>query len=233
MGSDGADGRPAPQAGARSVLAYGWGTFREHLGPLLAITAVYFLVEAALGFVGPVLGLVDAGTASVAIVEVVLGLVISVPLGAGLWLACLEATRGTEPEVGDLLDGYDRFADIVLASVIVALAVGIGLLLLILPGIYIGLRLAFAPLLVLDEELGAWEAVQESGERTGGETMSLFVLLVATVVILVVGLALLVVGVIPAMAWVGVSWAGYYRAITEEPAAGGGSGSPSEAAAGA
>lgn len=230
MGSDGADGRPAPEAGAQAALAYGWGTLRGNLGPLLAISAVYVAVEAALGFVGPAMQMVGAGTASVTLVEVALALAVSAPLGAGLWLAYLETTRGTSPEVGDLLDGYDRFADIVLAAFIVALAVGIGLLLLILPGIYIAIRLAFVPLLVMDEEMGAWEAVQESGERTGGESLGLLLLLVATVVILFAGLLLLVVGIIPALAWVGVSWAGYYRALTETAAGGG---TPSEAAAGA
>lgn len=232
MGSDGSDGLPAPQAGARAALEHGWATFREHTWPLLAISAAFVAVELAMGFVGPGLQMVGAGTATVSVVELTLSLVVSAPLGAGLGLAYLEATRGTPPEVGDLLDGYGRFVDIVLAVAIVGVAVGIGLLLLILPGIYLGLRLGFAPLLVMDEELDAWEAVQESGERTGGEILGLFVLLVATVVIVLVGLALLVVGVVPAVAWVGCAWAGYYRALAEEPAAGGG-GSPSEAPAGA
>lgn len=227
-----AGGPGVPEAGAQAALGYGWRTLREHLVPLLVVTAAYVVVEAVVGGVGPVLEGAGVGTAPMVIVEVLVGLVVSVPLGAALWFAYLETTRGEDPEVGDLLDGYDYFVDLVLASVIVAVAVGIGLLLLVLPGIYIGLRLAFVPLLVMDKDMGAWEAVQESGDRTAGETLSLLGLLVASVVILLVGFALLLVGVIPALAWVGTAWAGYYRAIDEAPA-GGGAGSTAETAAGA
>lgn len=221
MGTDGGEGWPAPEAGAQVTLAYGWGTLRDNLVPLLAITAVYVLVELLVGGVGTGLETAaGAGPAAIFVVEGVLSLVVSAPLGAGLWYAYLETTRGTEPEVGDLLDGYDRFADIVLATVIVAVAVGIGLLLLIIPGIYIAIRLAFAPLLVMDEDLDAWEAVKESGDRTAGESLSLLGLLAASVVIVLVGLMLLFVGVVPAIAWVGTAWAGYHRAISGEAAGG-------------
>lgn len=233
MVPDGADGSVVPEAGAQAALRYGWGTLRARTRPLLVVAAGLVLVEAVLGSVGPALDMIGAATATVTTIELFLSLVVSAPVGAAFALACLEATRGNDPELGDLLAGYDRFVDVVLAAAIVAVAVGIGLLLLIIPGIYIGLRLAFAPLMVLDQEMGPWEAVQESGDRTGGEILGLFVLLLATIVILVVGLLLFLVGVVPAVAWVGTSWAGYYRSLVEGPTGEGAGGAASEVPAGA
>ena len=55
----------------------------------------------------------------------------------------------------------------------VTLACTAGLVLLVVPGIWIGLRLSWAPYLFMDERLGATDALRESFRRTRGHALSL------------------------------------------------------------
>ena len=82
------------------------------------------------------------------------------------------------------------------AQIIVGLAVVLGLILLIVPGIIIALALMFTSYLIIDKHRGPLEAIQESKRITKGHRMQLLLLVLAIVGINILGLIALVVGLL-------------------------------------
>lgn len=213
-GNVGSAGEAPPEPGARSALGHGWGTMKDHFWTFLWMIVAYYLV------LGVGVGLrfgVGMATNEVAASLVYFGwtLVVVGPLGVGLAYAYLEGARGGSPGVDELTAGFPHVVSLVGAGILTGLVVGLGLLLLILPGIYAGIRLFFTALLIVDRDMGAVEAMKASWNHTGGHVLGIFGLGLASVVILLGGALLLLVGIVPAAIWVGAATASYYHAVVD------------------
>jgi hypothetical protein len=66
------------------------------------------------------------------------------------------------------------FLNFLLASIIVMIIVGIGLVLFIIPGLILSVMFSLVPYLILDEKMGALEAVKASMQRTKGHKGDIF-----------------------------------------------------------
>ncbi len=62
----------------------------------------------------------------------------------------------------------------VLASLLVGVIIGFGIVLLIVPGIIFACKLAFTPYLVVDREMPVIDAIQESWRMTTGHAWKVF-----------------------------------------------------------
>lgn len=131
---------------------------------------------------------------------------------------CLRAVRGHEPELDDLLAGFRTYVNAVGAMLVYALAMLVGLVLLVVPGLVAMVRLSFTPFLVVDRDLSPIAAVKTSWEHTRGHGWSLFGLLLVALLILLGGLVLLLIRVVPTLAWTVTAWAAYYGRASTEPA---------------
>jgi uncharacterized membrane protein len=65
-------------------------------------------------------------------------------------------------EIGRLFDGYQQFLPLVLASVLTSALVTIGLILLVLPGLYLALAYGFTVLMIVDRGFDFWPAMEAS-----------------------------------------------------------------------
>lgn len=100
-----------------------------------------------------------------------------VPLGWGLTIFFLDISRENNPQYSQLFDGYKDVLRIILTYLCFAIAVGIGFLLLIVPGIIIALMFSQAPFILKDNtELGAFEVLSKSANMMKGHKMDLFLL---------------------------------------------------------
>ena len=63
-----------------------------------------------------------------------------------------------------------------IASIIMGIAVAIGIFLLIVPGIYLAIRLQFYSAYIVEEDCGIIESLQKSWDLTKGQGMPLFLL---------------------------------------------------------
>lgn len=147
------------------------------------------------------------------------------PVGFGAMYAFLRAARGAVPEAGDLFEPFRRdYLQVVLAGLLVSVLIGIGFLLLVIPGIVALVRLAWVPYIVMDENMEAVAAVRASWERTRGYSWTILGIILLAIPILLLGLVLLGVGVIPALMWVHLASAGLYATV--EPGGRAGHGGP-------
>jgi len=91
------------------------------------------------------------------------GLIVTGPLLGGLFFYYLKKIRGQPTELSDAFAGFTLcFLQLMLVSVVGGLLTTLGLCLCLIPGIYLGVTWSFALPLVIDKQLGFWEAMEAS-----------------------------------------------------------------------
>lgn len=80
----------------------------------------------------------------------------------------------------------DRAIYLVAATLVAIILVGVGLSLLILPGIYLAVRFALYPAAVMSDDKGPLGGLSESWNRTGGHSWTVFGFLLAVSSVMVV-----------------------------------------------
>ena len=134
--------------------------------PLLALE---LFRSATVGVVQVVAGtLMEAGSATAALLYLASIVFMQLPFAYGILDAHVRAARGESPSFGHLLGGYRVIPAAIASAVLTFVAVGIGLVLLVVPGIYLAVRLAFVTFVVAHERRGPIEAMRESWRRSAG-----------------------------------------------------------------
>ncbi len=132
-------------------------------------------------------------------------------------LMFVHAARDTRPVFETLIRGFkENYLYIVLANLLTTALVMLGMIFLIVPGIIVGCRLAFVSYLVMDKKLDPIVAVEESWKLTRGHGWTIFFMGIVSFFLFIIGLALLFVGILPAIMWVKSSFASLYEAVLIE-----------------
>jgi uncharacterized membrane protein len=100
------------------------------------------------------------------------------------------------------------------ASILLVLAVAVGLVLLIVPGIIFMLMFMFTTFIVIERELGPVEAMKESRRITRGHKWQLLGFMLMLVVINLLGLLALVVGMLVSIPVSSLAFAHAYRLLS-------------------
>ena len=205
---------PPIQPTVAGAYSHGWTVFKDRFWRLLLLCAVTWAVSAVGGAV-----LQRTGAAS-GLLWLLFEFLVVTPLGFGLAWSFLRAARGSRPQVDNLWTVFRRnYVGGVLAGALLGIAIVIGLVLFVIPGIILAVRLAFVPFLVADEGLGTLDALRASWRRTSGHSWTLVGVGVLGILACAVGLLLLVVGVIPASILVYLAFASLYAAVSPRSSA--------------
>lgn len=199
----------SPSFSIRDAISDGWRVVLREPSTMLALTVLQLAVLSIGGGASRVTGPLAHFVAQVA----------SAALAVGWWRVASRAQQGqpvsltavTELTAIELLRYFVTIAMLVVV-------VGLGLLLLVVPGVYVGARLLFAPLVVVEEGLDPVAAMRRSWDMTadvGAHVVALALALVAIDLLgaLALGLGLLVTMPISLVAIVHV-----YRRIRDRAA---------------
>jgi len=185
----------APGGGAAfsvgDAISYGWNAYWKNVGPMVLITLVIFVVQFLISIVG-------SGTNGVIarVVLQMLSFVVGIVLAMGLIRASLAVCEGRTPEVSMLLE-TDGFFNYLVAAILFGIAVFVGLVLCIIPGIILAVVFQyFGFAIVQHPELGAVDALKRSAEITKGYRWQLFGLVLLLILINLVGLLACGVGLL-------------------------------------
>jgi hypothetical protein len=119
-----------------------------------------------------------------------LALVAQLVLQAGLFYAAARDLEGERTDLGELVSvGFKRFLPLIGLIILAAIAIEIGFILLIVPGVMLFLRWCVAGPALAIEGRGVFSAMKRSAELTKGRRWSLFLLW------LIVGLLLAILDV--------------------------------------
>lgn len=135
------------------------------------------------------------------------------PIGYGYAYIALKAARDDEAEIQDVVEGFRDYPNVVVAHLLVSVAVGLGLFLLIVPGVIFACKLAFTPYLVMDRKMSAWDAMQESWRMTTGHAGTVFLIGLLAVPVVLAGLIALFVGVFVSLMLVALAFASLYDSV--------------------
>jgi len=129
-----------------------------------------------------------------------LGLLVSLLLTGvfygGLYFYYLKKVRGQPAELGDAFAGFSlAFLPLMLGSLVVTLLTTLGLLLLILPGIYLAVAYVFVYLLIVDQKLEFWCAMEVSRRVVTAQWWRVFGLVLLGAIIAVLGVIGLIIGI--------------------------------------
>jgi uncharacterized membrane protein len=177
-----------PDLSLGNLFARSWPLFKENLGLLVGSFIVYALL---VGMGSSITG--DEGGSSVDLLGLVT-FVITGPLTAGLYAMMLRVHRHEPIAFTDLFEGFREFGRAFGVYALSSLAIIVGLILLVVPGIILAVGLWPALFLVMEDDLGVVDTLKEAWAMTDGYRLQLFGLGVALFFFFLAGVLAFVVG---------------------------------------
>jgi uncharacterized membrane protein len=174
------------------ALSVGWEAFKARVGFFIGLLILFGLILV----IPQVLIQFSENDA----LTVVLGIAVQLLeyfLTVGLIKISLEIVDGGQPEISDLFSGCPVYLSYVLATLLYSLALGLGLLLLVVPGLFAAIVFGFYGYVIVEKGYGPIEALKASFKLTEGVRWNLLgfgllLVLINFLGALIVGLGLLV-----------------------------------------
>lgn len=174
-------------------IGQAWELVKPHWVPLGAM----FLIIGAMGaipYVGPCISFIIGSTLLVGVNRAILGML-----------------AGRKPEIEMMFGGFDRFGQAFVAALVIGIIVPIGLVFLIVPGIFLAIMWSMTNLVIAETQQDFWTAMQSSAALTKGYRWEIFCLCLALIPIYILGLLACCIGVVISQAIATVAFALVYR----------------------
>jgi uncharacterized membrane protein len=116
------------------------------------------------------------------IAPLMIGLFVSSVCYMGILNVFVKMARGLDVGLFDILTGFRKLWSLFAAVLLMSPLVILGLLFFILPGLYLLVRAALVPVIIIDENAGPITAIKRSFEVTADRNSDIVLLLVVTVI---------------------------------------------------
>jgi len=142
-------------------LSYGFNKYFANFGAVILIILVAFAAQIAVQ-------ILEIAVSSFFLKAVfgIIGFVVSAAVSIGIYRAALMLTAGVQPTVSTAFT-YDRWAEWIVFSIVYGLMVGIGLVLCLIPGLFVLAFFGMAPYYFIDQKMSLGEALTASREAAG------------------------------------------------------------------
>jgi uncharacterized membrane protein len=200
---------------AGSAIRFGWETFKKRPWFFVGATVVIFF---AYGVVGAISNGIDAMLGATAEEPSLIGGLVNLALSTfvGMGVMAFFIAAHDNPETVDLsaLWHPQPFWKFLGTSILVGLAIGIGFILLIVPGVIAAIFFMFSTVIVIDRGLGPIEAMKESMRIGQGHRWTLLGLLALMALIALAGALALLVGLLVAIPVTTLAFIHAYRVLS-------------------
>jgi uncharacterized membrane protein len=193
----------------RDALSTGWNITKSRFPLLLAFMGTFLLLGGLRAFLGEKM--------ESQILNVIIGMgfnVFSWYLTFNTLGISLKLIDRKPVEYADLWRPQNKFWFYVLATLLYGVITALGTLLLVVPGIILGLMFMFYGYVMIEKSLGPIEALQESKRLTQGVKMDLFLFSLLAIGLNLLGMLALLVGVFVTMIVTYLAIAHLYRQRT-------------------
>jgi len=174
------------------AIRFGWETFKKRPWFFIGVTVITAVIS---GVVSSLLDSVEGGPL-VNFANMLVNIAVSTFIGLGITSVYLKAHESVESVSFSNLWYPDLFWNYLAASLVMSIIIGIGFILLVVPGIILATMLLFTTYLVVDRKLGPIEAMKESRRITEGKKWQLLAFLLAIIGINILGFIALLVGLL-------------------------------------
>jgi hypothetical protein len=193
-----------------SVLKTSWRAAMSQIwvlaGLLIGITILSLVVSLLLSPIG--------GNKTGMVIVNVISIIIGCIFNLGFLKNIFETIDGDEPQFSAYGSQSRKLLQYILAYILFSLIVIIGFCFLIIPGIYLTIRLQFFSAAIVEENCGGIEALKRSWNITKGQEVSLLMLFLTQFGLILCGLILLGVGIFVAYPVVGCMYAMVFRKLS-------------------
>ena len=155
---------------------------------------IYGAISISITFVQEaIVGTSAGGIAS--LIEIIITLVLF-PLGVGLGLLGIRRAAGKDTPVSTLWEPYSHALPLIVMFVLMAVLIIAGFFLLVLPGIYLSIAYSFAPYLIVEKNMGVWEALETSRKAITEYWWRYLGLMLVALLLIIIGSIPLLLGLI-------------------------------------
>ncbi len=155
---------------------------------------IYGAISISITFVQEaIVGTSAGGIAS--LIEIIITLVLF-PLGVGLGLLGIRRAAGKDTPVSTLWEPYSHALPLIVMFVLMAVLIVAGFFLLVLPGIYLSIAYSFAPYLIVEKNMGVWEALETSRKAITEYWWRYLGLMLVALLLIIIGSIPLLLGLI-------------------------------------
>lgn len=177
-----------------TLYRYSFQQFKKYASFIIGISITYFV----LGVVPRIyfyLTLPPEPTSESSLVSFILTLV-QVYFGLGFTHVMLLLTDNRHTNISDLFNGFGMFISYFVGSFLYGISVAIGLILLVVPGIFVAIRLQFYPYYIIEHGDNAFTALYKSYQDSEHLTLELFLFGITVLAINTAGALFMGIGVI-------------------------------------
>lgn len=196
------------------AIKVGWDIFKKNALFLIGVVLVSGIISWIFSYLqSEVQGTdVQAFSPLISIASFIVNMAISV----GVVRITLGFVDGKKPQFKELFDNFNMtLVHVILGSIIYGIIVFLGLLALVIPGIYLALKYQFYMYLIIDKKMGPIEAIKESGKITKGEIWNLLLFSLLMFGVMIIGLLALIIGILAAYPVIMVAVAYVYRTLSK------------------
>ena len=189
----------------------GWELVKNNFWPTVGVTALVVII---MGGINQIVGLLTRPAMNGMILQhqvtpgavlvIVLSTVVSAPIytifTAGLLKYYLMLIRGEGAQIGDAFSGFGpSIGQLALLSVVQMILMLLGILLCVIPGIYLSVAWYFAMPLVIDRRMNFWAAMELSRKMVTRHLFMIFAFLIVYGLLVIAGLIACCVGIFVTM----------------------------------
>ena len=171
-----------------------FGTSWKHTKSQIWVLVGLFIGFSILSMIVTLFGMPAQGSIVGRVIVQIVSLLISCIFMLGYVKNIFQALDGEEPQFSAYGQQSRKIITYLIANILFSIAVCIGTVLLIIPGIYLYLRLQFFTAFIVEENCGIIESLQKSWNMPQGQTLPLFLLLLTMIGTAIVGCILFFVG---------------------------------------
>jgi len=192
-------------------VSRGWELVKANFWPTVGVTALVMII---IGGVNQIVSLLTRPAMNGMILQhqvtpgavlvIVFSTLASAPIytifTAGLLKYYLMLIRGEGAQIGDAFSGFGpSIGQLALLSVVQMILVLLGILLCVIPGIYLSVAWYFAMPLIIDRRMNFWAAMELSRKMVNKHWFMIFAFLIVYVLLIIAGLIACCIGIFVTM----------------------------------
>ncbi|MFH1875549.1 MAG: YciC family protein [Candidatus Omnitrophota bacterium] len=197
-------------------ISFGWESMKKNIGFFIALLLICGITGGILDAMQKMAEQAHSGLMN--FVVFIISLVLNILISMGMIKIALSCARGQKPNFNDLVNCYPLFFKYLFASLLYALIVFGGLLLLIVPGIIWAIQFGFYGYYLVDEKVGIIESLSKSSALTGGVKWDLLCFHLLCFLLNLAGALCLLVGLFATVPTTMVALAYVYHALRQDNA---------------
>lgn len=194
-----------------SALRGGWEALKPNFLVLVGLMIGYTFVVSLITWPSAI----HPQNLTLLVVTRLITMIIGVTFSLGYLKMCLEAVDGNEPTLSAFPETFRFILPYLVAAILATIVIALGLILLIIPGLYIGIRLQFFPLYMIEGE-GMMESIKKSWNLTKGNILKLALLFLICLGIFIAGLIVFIVGALVSAVWCQLIITYTYRLLLQD-----------------